>query len=282
MTSATESRPRADLHTHSNASDGADAPAELVELASRRGLSVLALTDHDTTTGLAAAAAAGGRVGLRVIRGLELSTDVPRGELHILGYGIDPDDAALQAALADLRERGARRLHVMLERLREQGIDLPDAVIERRDERESVGRPHIARALVAAGHVGSIQEAFQRYLAHGRPAYVPKSKLAPADAIALVRGAGGLPFMAHPFSLPDFEEQLPELQAAGLAGLEAYYGEYDDERRRRLAELAAERGLLVSGGSDYHGEHFKQGRELGAVDLPGDVLPRFLGALDAR
>ena len=280
--SVREASSRADLHTHSTASDGADAPAELVRKAVQRGLAVFALTDHDTTAGLAEADAAGDAEGLRVVHGIELSTDVPRGELHLLGYGIDLDNDELQQTLAALREQSARRLLRILERLRELGIDLPDSVVERDDETRSVGRPHVARALVAAGHAASVQDAFDRYLGNGRPAYVRKARLAPVDAVRLVRRAGGLAALAHPFSLPAFRDHVPQLVSVGLAGLEVFYGEYDDARRRELAALAALNALLMTGGSDYHGENFKVGRELGAADIPPAVLARFLDALDAR
>jgi predicted metal-dependent phosphoesterase TrpH len=273
---------RADFHTHSSASDGADAPAELVARARQRGLAVLALTDHDTTFGLPEALAAGRTQQLRVVPGIELSTAVPRGELHILGYGIDPDHAELQQTLAELRSASARRLLDMLDRLRALGMDVPDSAIARDDDARSVGRPHVARAMVARGYASSIRDAFNRFLGDGRPAYVPKDKLAPRAAIRLIRRAGGLAFMAHPGTLPDFEARLPELMDAGLVGMEAYYGEYDDALRAHLVSVATRLGLLISGGSDYHGEHFKSGRELGAVTIPVPIIERFLTALDAR
>jgi predicted metal-dependent phosphoesterase TrpH len=245
---------------------------------------VLALTDHDTTAGFPEAQAAGDRHAVRVIPGIELSTatSAPRGELHLLGYGIDPAHAEFQETLASLRVSSARRLLLILKRLRELGVDVPDSAIERGQDAHSLGRPHIARALVARGHAASIQDAFERYLGYGRPAYIPKDKLAPVAAIGLIRRAGGLPFMAHPATLPDYAARLPELIDGGLVGLEAYYGEYDAALRAQLADFAAQLGLLTSGGSDYHGENFKPGRELGAVEIPAAVATRFLTALDAR
>jgi hypothetical protein len=241
----------------------------------------LALTDHDTTAGLAEAIAAGERVGVRVIRGVELSTDVAAGECHILGYGIDPANAELQEALEAFRGNSQRRLRAILDKLRELGIDLPDTVIEPSAETGSAGRPHIARALIAAGHVRTIDEAFGRYLGRGRPAFVAKKKVTPQAAVGLVRSAGGLPVLAHPLSLPAFEEDwLPALKGAGLAGMEVWYGEYDTAAREQLLAVARRHHLLATGGSDYHGEGFREGRVLGSVDIPAPDLTRFLDALD--
>jgi predicted metal-dependent phosphoesterase TrpH len=271
---------RVDLHTHSTASDGSIAPAALVQEAARRGLSLLALTDHDTTAGLPEALNAGREHGLPVVPGIELSTDTNEvGELHLLGYGIDPDHAELQAALEAFRRESAARLLRIIARLRELGINLPDEVAHPSHDTHSVGRPHIARALVASGVVGSVQEAFATYLGKGRPAYIPRSKATPEEAIRLVRAAGGLPVMAHPLTLPDYAARLPELIRSGLAGLEAYYGEYTEQQRDELARVAARHGLLATGGSDYHGENFKAGRELGSVHVPEPMVRRFLTAL---
>jgi predicted metal-dependent phosphoesterase TrpH len=242
----------------------------------------LALTDHDTTLGLPEAVTAGRAEGVRVVPGVELSTATPHGELHILGYGINPEHGELQRMLADVRELNAGRLLHILERLRALGMDVPDNAIERDDDARSVGRPHIARAMVARGYATSVQDAFNRFLGDGRPAYVPRDKLAPEVAIQLIRQAGGLAFVAHPATLPDYEARLPELMVAGLAGIEAYYGEYDDNLRAHIAGVATRLGLLISGGSDYHGEGFKSGRELGAVTISAPVIERFLSALDAR
>lgn len=277
----TSPRPlRADFHTHSTASDGSLAPADLVRQASRRGLSILALTDHDTTLGLAAATAAASESGIRLVPGIELSTDVEPGEIHILGYGIDPDDATLQQTLATLRRARETRLDRMVERLRALGIDLDRDAIRPSTPGGSVGRPHVARAMIAAGYVASVPEAFERYIGNGKPGYIPSRRLTPAEAVRLIVQAGGLAIHAHPLTSPLFPDNLDALMAAGLAGIEAYYGEYSSEQRERLAAIAAEHGLLVSGGSDYHGEQFKHGRDLGAVEIPEAVTRTFLAALD--
>ncbi|MCO5176059.1 MAG: PHP domain-containing protein [Thermomicrobiales bacterium] len=255
-------------------------PADLLRQAHRRGISVLALTDHDTTLGLDPAQRAADVLEIRLIPGIELSTDVEPGEIHILGYGIDLHSEALQRTLSNLRDARRTRIDRMVALLREIGIDLDRQAIQPNTPGGSIGRPHVAQAMVRAGYVGSIGEAFERYIGNGKPGYLPSQRLSPVEAIHLVRRAGGLPFHAHPLTSPHFPDNLPDLIAAGLVGIEAYYGEYSPAQRREIAVIAAQHHLLVSGGSDYHGEGYKAGRELGGVDLPDDVLTAFLAALD--
>lgn len=274
---------RADLHTHSTASDGTLTPADLVRQASRRGLTILALTDHDTTSGLAEAISTGEVLGVRVIPGIELSTDVRAGEVHMLGYGIDPGSEPLQEALTRYRQARLERAERIIARLRELGVDLPEGSVKASAGDASVGRPHIARAMIAAGYVQSVSEAFDRYLGNDKPAYIASErKPTPSEAIRLILAAGGLPVHAHPFTFECFPESLPELVEAGLAGIEVYYAEYSPERREMLALIAAEHGLLATGGSDYHGEKFKERRDLGSVELPTMALRRFLDRLDVQ
>ena len=272
---------RADLHTHSNASDGVHAPADLLQQASRRGLSVVALTDHDTTHGLSQAADMARELGIIFVPGIELSTDVGRGEIHVLGYGISPDAGRLQETLERLRSSRVTRAEGILDRLRKLGIDVPFDAIAPVEAGASIGRPHIARALVTHGHAASVRDAFDRYLGQGKPAYVASERLTPVDAVRLIRAASGIPVVAHPFSSPEFPHSLPPLIAAGLVGLEVYYGEYDEDSRRVLADIASRHGLIATGGSDYHGPGFKEGRELGSVDIPSVALSRFLEVVAA-
>jgi predicted metal-dependent phosphoesterase TrpH len=272
---------RADLHTHSTASDGTLAPADLVRQAHRRGLSLIALTDHDTTRGLAEAIATGEAFDVRVIPGIELSTDVSDGEVHILGYGIVPGSQQLQSVLASYRKERAKRAGRIIDRLRDLGVDLPEGSVRASADDASVGRPHIARAMIEAGFVQSVSEAFDRYLGDGKPAYIASErKPTPLQAIRLIRAAGGLPVHAHPFTSMNFPGSLPELIDAGLAGIEVYYAEYTAEQQQELAGIAAEHGLLATGGSDYHGEQFKERRDLGSVDLPTAAVTQFLRQLD--
>lgn len=271
---------RADLHMHSRASDGLLAPADLIRQAASRGLSIVALTDHDTTTGLQEAADAGERLGVRVIPGVELSTDVERGQLHVLGYGIDRRDPTLLATLESLRASRQERAQAIIEKLRELGVEIAPERVRPSQPGEAIGRPHIARAMIEGGSVRSIQEAFDRYIGDGGPAYVPSWRLTPEDAVRLV-AAGGIPVLAHPFSCPDFRERLPELIAAGLEGLEVYYGAHDAEQVSELEELAEKRDLLATGGSDFHGaSEADRIRALGGVNVPERALERFLRRLE--
>jgi predicted metal-dependent phosphoesterase TrpH len=273
---------RADLHTHSTASDGTLAPADLVRQAHRRGLSVIALTDHDTTAGLADAIVTGAEVGVRVIPGIELSTNVSDGEVHILGYGIDPADTVLQAALARYRQARVERAVRMIERLRGLGVELSEDAVLATADGASVGRPHIARAMIEAGYVTTVGDAFDRFIGNGKPAYIESErKPTPVEAIDLIQAAGGFAIHAHPYTSERFPGSLAELVAAGLAGIEVYYAEYTSDQHRELARIAAEYGILAAGGSDYHGERFKERRDLGTAPLPADVLDRFLQRLDA-
>lgn len=267
---------KADFHTHSSASDGTLAPAELIIASAQRGLSHIALTDHDTTGGLAEASAAGEEHGVLVVPGIEFSAQVDVGELHILGYGIDREHAVLQKTIETLRISRMERARKILDKLDDLGIHIDRAVLTRDRSDDSIGRPHIARALMQAGVVTSVGEGFETYLGRGKPAFVDKELIEPEAAIRLIEAAGGFAVMAHPFSLPDARSILPGLVAAGLSGLECYYGEYNASQRRELVVLAAEFGLLPTGGSDYHGPAFREGRELGSVDIPFDTARAIL------
>jgi 3',5'-nucleoside bisphosphate phosphatase len=270
---------RADFHTHSTASDGLLSPDELVNLASDRGISFLSLTDHDTTDNVLATRAAAGQAGITFVTGVELSTHVRRGELHMLGYGIDIHDSDLQAELGRLRASRRERAGKMVERLNAIGIDITSDDVAVHAGGDSVGRPHVARAMIDKGYVTSIDEAFNRYIGPGREAYVPRRALMPEQAVELIRAAGGVPVLAHPFTLPDYAERLPDLIAAGLQGIEVYYGEYSAADQKRLATVARHHGLLATGGSDYHGPNFREGRELGSVAIPETAIQALLSAI---
>ena len=244
-----------DLHTHSTASDGIYAPAELLRQAHTIGLRVLALTDHDTTNGLDEASATAQHLGIDFIPGIEINTDVGSDEIHVLGYYPEYQRPEFQHILQILRDARVRRGQRMVELLHEQGIAVSwDRV--REIAQGSVGRPHVAKALVEAGVVKTIGEAFDKYIGKGCPAYVPRYKLAPIDAICLIRSAKGLPVMAHPINLPGLDELckwLPELIEAGLIGLETYYGPYTEAEELQLRALADQYHLIPTGGTDFHG-----------------------------
>lgn len=255
---------RIDLHCHSTASDGTDAPDALAALAKRAGLRAFALTDHDTLAGLDAAKRAAEAVGVEFVGGVELSAWVRHGEMHLLGYFLEDDHPGVRAALAGLRRGRLARIERTVELLAAAGAPVALDAVLRHVAGGSPGRPHVARALVDAGHVATIQEAFDRYLASGRPAYVPRAEMTAGECIGLVRKGGGVSVLAHPFTLPRAEVPsiVADLARRGLAGIEVEYPKHDAAFRRELGALAAEHDLVATGGSDYHGA-VKPGIEFG-------------------
>jgi predicted metal-dependent phosphoesterase TrpH len=254
---------RIDLHTHSTASDGTDTPAELVRAARAAGVDVLAITDHDTTAGWDAAAAAL-PAGLRLLRGAEFSCVSPTGRgdrdvsVHLLGYLFDPDHEAIVAEQARLRTERRHRLHRIAEKMAADGYPVdPDGLLALLPDGTSAGRPHLARALVTAGVVESVDEAFATLLYNGSPYYVPKADTPVDTAIRMLLAAGGVPVFAHPFARRRGRVVEPsvivELAAAGLAGIEVDHPDHSPEDRDLLRGLAADLGLLTTGSSDYHG-----------------------------
>ncbi len=270
---------RIDLHAHTTASDGALTPEELVDLAAERGLEVLAITDHDSTEGLGAALAhAAGR--LEVWPGVEISTDVPGSEVHVLGYFVDYHRPDFAATLAKLRESRLHRAERMVQKLAELGMPISWQRVRELAGAGAVGRPHVAQALLEARYISTFKEAFDRYIGRNGPAYVERYKLTPAEAIGLILDAGGLPSLAHPIYIGaasetgkqfDLQGYLPELVRAGLVGLEAYYSDYTPEISRELLALAREFSLIATGGSDFHGPTVNQ-VVLGEVDVPWSVV----------
>ncbi|MGE5334467.1 MAG: PHP domain-containing protein [Nitrososphaerota archaeon] len=261
-----------DLHTHSTASDGLQTPTELIELAHQAGLTMIALTDHDTTDGLAEAQAAGAAYGITVIPGIEINTYLPhgRGEAHVLGYYFETANSDLQAFLRFLRETREKRGERMVALLREQGFDITWQRV-RELAHGAVGRPHVALALMEKGYAESISDAFDRYISPGRPAYVPRFKMVPEDAVRMLRSVRGVPVLAHPMRLYGLEDDLlPRLMEAGLLGLECYYGQYDDGTVAHLLALAEQHGLIATGGSDYHGPNVHP-TPLGARYVPPEA-----------
>ncbi|HZU74563.1 MAG TPA: PHP domain-containing protein [Acidimicrobiales bacterium] len=268
-----------DLHTHSTASDGSDSPARVAELAAGNGCGAFALTDHDGFGGLEEAGRRAAELGLRLVPGCEISCEWDPGTMHLLVYFVGPGCGELEATLGRLQEARARRNEVMIERLAETGlpVTLEEAAAEAGGD--VVGRPHVAAVLMAKGVVGSINEAFQRYLAKGRPGYVAKERLAPVVAVELARRCGGVPVIAHPLSLelePDaLEREVAGLAEAGLGGLEAHYGRYSPEERALVADLARRHGLVATGGSDHHGSYkpdLTVGTGRGDLVVPDEVL----------
>lgn len=267
----------ADLHVHTNFSDGLYPPAEVVRRARAAGLDLIAITDHDTAAGVDAAVAAGHDCGLRVVPGIEFSAERGRVEYHILGYGLDVHHPLIEAKVREIQDGRARRAVRIVALLRGQGLVLPEEKLVP-PAGGVIGRMHIARLLHEAGAVSSVEEAFARYLRLGRPAYVPHTPLDPPDIVRLIGAAGGLAVWAHP-KFSNHDRILPELMAAGLRGLEAYHYDHTAGERERYAAMAQRHGLLVTGGSDWHGDDTRNA--LGSVVLPAAALAGFLAALPA-
>lgn len=270
---------RADFHTHTNASDGRLTPTELVRLAASRGLSILSVTDHDSTEGVAEAlAAAGQHPGFTLVPGIEMSTDIPGDEIHVLGYFLNYEDPDFQATLTGLRTARRDRGRMMVEKLHRMGIDIPWERVEELAGDGSVGRPHVAQALIEFKRVATFQEAFDRYIGRNGPAYVERAKLTPVEAIEMLAGAGALPVLAHPASQGNLDDLLRDLKAAGMIGMEVYYQDYDRTTCARLAAAAERHGLLKLGGSDFHGIGGERERLPGDIPLPDDAIDAFMAA----
>jgi predicted metal-dependent phosphoesterase TrpH len=265
--------PRADLHLHTCHSDGVWTPTEVVQRAAARGLGAIAITDHDTCSALpeSRAAVRGLESAPEIIAGVEITCEFDGNELHLLGYFIDPDEAALDSALAGLREQRRLRFQHMVDLLSRAGLKLDDIEVQSRIESGcSLGRRDLAGMMVHAGHVPTVGQAFARYLRDGTPFAVPKRGVPVAEALALVRAAGGVGSWAHPPQ--DVElEQVIELRELGLGALEAVHPSYTSARSRRIRELAHAAGLRISGGSDCHGPT-PVSRTLGSWGIRRDEL----------
>ena len=266
-----------DLHTHSLRSDGALEPAALVERAAARGVTIQARADHDTLSGVAEAMAAGERLGVRIIPSTELNTESEWGDVHILGYFLDPADAALEGRLRWLRENRGRRVELMVEKLNALGYPISLARVMEIAQGGSLGRPHLAQALFEAGHVPTYDSAFDTLIAKDAPAYVSRVGLTPLEAVQLVVAHGGVPSLAHPFTVVGLEELMPLLVAAGLVGIETYYGSHPPSTTAISLSLARRYGLVPTGGSDFHGRG-DHGAPLGGTFVPPETIP----ALEAR
>jgi len=268
-----------DLHLHSNASDGTDSPGVVVEKAAALPLTAIALTDHDTLSGIPAAREAARRLPIELISGVELSVDHDGVKIHMLAYFIDPGPGLLQDRLQDLRSGRDIRNPSIVERLNRLGYRITMEDVLRHSSGDAVGRPHIADALVAAGMVQDRRQAFDELLGDGKPAYVERDRLTATDAIRLAAASGGVTSIAHPFSTgldaSSLRTLFEELRGVGLAGIEAYYSEHAPVVRAQLADLAAELDLVPTGGSDYHGAgkpHLSIGTGRGDLVVPESSL----------
>jgi 3',5'-nucleoside bisphosphate phosphatase len=260
-----------DLHTHTTASDGTLSPRELVRAAARRGVRVLAVTDHDSTDGLRDALdEAEHHRPLTIVPGLEINCDVPGAEVHVLGYLVDHEAAWFQDFLREQRAERVARVHRIAARLAELGLPIDPAEVFAIVKEGSAGRPHVAQVMVQRGYVKSVREAFDRYLHVNGPANVPRKRLTPAEAVRIIRRARGVPVFAHP-GLADRDALIPELIEAGLLGIEAIYAEHSAAQTAYYQDLCRRHGLVATGGSDYHGERSGRTNPLGHPPVPMSV-----------
>ena len=275
--------PKIDLHLHSTASDGRFSPAEVVRKAAGLGLTVIALTDHDTVDGIVPALETAKTFPrLKIIPGVEISTDVPTGEVHVLGYFIDYTHPELEASLSRMRDSRLGRMQGMISKLRSLGLPIEWERVQEIAGSGSMGRPHLAQAMLEKGYIATIKEAFDRYIAWGKPAYVERDKMTPEEAIALILRANGLPVLAHPLTITDPEAMVIELKTSGLVGIEAYYDSCTAEEINRVVSLAKKYGLIATGGSDYHGLDESAETMIGGANVPEKAAEQLIALAEWR
>ena len=269
-----------DLHLHTTASDGTLDPAALVERAHGAGVRTLAVTDHDTMAGVTAAAEVAASLKLEFLPGIEITAVVDGRDVHVLAYFLDPTPPGLDAFLASQREDRVERARGMADRLKTLGvpIEIEPTIDHAFADGRSVGRPLLARALVQAGHARTEQDAFDRWIGDGGPAYVPRKGSTPADVVRLISRAGGISSVAHPGILGR-DELIPSLAMAGLTALEVYHPGHDNAAQARYTRLAAQHELATSGGSDFHGDGHHRAKGLGSVGLPREAFMTLLQLL---
>jgi predicted metal-dependent phosphoesterase TrpH len=278
-----------DLHIHTTFSDGSLTPAEVVWRAVDLGLAAIAITDHDAVDGNAEAFAEGAQNGLEVITGVEISCDFTPTNVHVVGLFIDPTNEGLTEALADVREHRKRRNPKILAKLAELGMAIDIEEVAAKAKGKTIGRPHIAQVMVDKAYVADFQEAFEKYLAHNKPAYVPRRRISAEEGIDLIHGAGGLAFLAHPgvYALPPriLENVVFKLARVGLDGVEVYYSDHLPTDTAFLKRLVDEYDLLAGGGTDFHGAA-KPGVEVGIgrgdLKIPYELVARMKARLGAR
>ena len=274
---------KADLHLHTTASDGRLSPKEIVLKAAQVGLDVIAITDHDSVGGIQSALeAAKSFPRLLVIPGIEINTYMPRSEVHILGYFIDYLDPEFNRALEELRNSRYERGRKMVAKLAGLGIEIDWERVLTLASGGTIGRPHIAQAMLERGYIASLPEAFTKYIGNGGIAYVKRKKVTPSEAVELIIKANGLPFIAHPADIENLDSFIYQLKQAGIAGLEVYYPKYSQNKIAHLEALATKYGIITSGGSDYHGLDNTIGSNMGSVDLPQDSIEQFISLAEQK
>ena len=286
-----------DLHCHTNRSDGVLTPEALVRAMTDCGIDAAAISDHDTLAGYRALRAAGltagvgGASGPRLIPAveinsiadralIELGVELEEGELHILGYGVDPDDQAFELKLAGQRDARMARLHMIIDKLRELNVPIDEQIAPALASEEAVGRPHIARAMVAAGYVETVQEAFDKWIDRNGPAYVPRQGMKSRDAIDAIIDAHGIPVLAHYPAAPEQPTLVKLVTDWGIRGLEVYYRRFSPETVAAMEELSGELGLLATGGSDYHGDTGSYAEAMRTTFVPRAMADRLMAAIE--
>lgn len=267
-----------DFHLHTNHSDGSDSPTRVVERAVGCGLAAMAITDHDTVSGVAEGAEVAARLGIELFPGVEISSKLGKNEVHILGLGVDPGPGPLVDALARQTEGRRTRAERMVARLNEIGVPVERRKVEARTGDGVVGRMHVAQEIVAVGHAQTVQEAFDKYIKAGRPAYVPKDVVAIAEAVELIHQAKGLAFVAHP-GLGNLHQRLDALLEYPFDGIEVYHSRHTPGHIKRFEDIVRSRGLLAAGGSDCHGTIKGERPLMGSVRVPYEVYERMRAAL---
>ncbi|MGI5838317.1 MAG: PHP domain-containing protein [bacterium] len=265
----------ADLHVHTTFSDGVWTPEEVVRMGREAGLKAVGIADHDTMEGLERADAAGMEQEIVIVPGIEINTDYQQKSVHILGYYCNRESDVLHSQLNRLRQARQGRAAKIVEKLRAAGVSISYERVLRLAGAGTVGRPHVARAIIELGLATSIQDAFAKYLVPGRPGYVERYKITPAQATAVIRQSGGIPVLAHP-GAAGMDELIPALLPHGLLGIEVYHPEHDAAATRHYARLAQEMGLLVTGGSDAHGPDYRSPTRVGSYRVPYDYVEAIL------
>jgi predicted metal-dependent phosphoesterase TrpH len=266
-----------DLHIHSTCSDGRNSPREVVVIAAERGLAAVSLADHDSLEGYLELTEAANETGIECVSGIELSCVYCGKDLHVLGYGVDIGDASFQSMLTQFRDTREKRGLKIVEKLKAIDIHIDVGPLLEKAGKGSLGRPHIADALVAGGYVNDFSEAFEKYIGENCPAYVEKFKLTPEEAIAHIRASGGLAFVAHAGYYIDYGHAFYELLDCGFDGIEIYHPKHTNSVTKTLSKIAEERGFLVSGGSDYHG--FSERDNVGEPKVPYELFDRIKSRL---
>ena len=268
---------KVDLHIHTTASDGRFSPADIIHKSVELGLTTIAIADHDTVDGIAPAlTAAKAFPRLKVIPCVEVSTDVPHGEVHVLGYFIDCSNHELLATLERSRHSRRERARGMVANLKNLGIQIEWQRVQEIAGSGTIGRPHIAQAMLEKGYIASFKEAFTEYIGRDGPAYVEREKVTPAETVELILRADGLPVLSHPLTINDPETMVVELKAAGLVGIEAYYNSYAADEINGLVSLANRHNLIATGGSDYHGLETDTETMIGGADVPGEAVEQLV------